>query len=232
MMKKIASLTTVFLLIFSMLLCGCDSMPNRIGSNDSPSDSNSPADSPSNSPDSAPSSTDPYAYLDEGDYEEGDQYGYMGDVLNTYWFNFAVEEAYTCSSYGSYTAPEGKQLLVVAIAIKSTSRNDQPMYDTDFEIDWDDDDSVDETYAYPITTSEYAWDVQVKVDSQLSDEQLLPEYELKSKAIVTGELVYEVPELTAAGEPIRDFYFSFLEMFENEEQDGDLYVIYFEADEK
>lgn len=231
MMKKIASLTVAGALALSFLLCaGCDSLPGS-GSLPSPDPSPSGSVEPSNSPTPsvAPSSVPSVSggdrdYLSDAEYEEGGDTGYEGEVLATYWFNFCVEECYFADSYGGYSpADDGMQLLVVELAIKSTSRNEQPMFDTDFEIAWDDDEA-EYDYTYPLTIDEGHGFRQPHIDSMLSDDQLPNEYPLEAGAVVAGHLIYEVPINTTAGDPIDFFYFSFLESFNNGE-DGDIYVI-------
>lgn len=210
-MKKIISLSMAALLAIS-LLSGCDELPGSSNGNGG----SQPSNSVFTPPDDGSFSVD----LSVGEYEEGGDYGYLGDVMNTYFMNFAIDQTYTCASYGSYTAPEGKQLLVVRLGVKNTMLSSLPMYDIDFQVQWNDD--SDDAYAWPITTDE-PWTNQVQVDSQLSDEQLPPSYELPVNGSQSGELVFEVPA------DIKDFSVSFQEIFEDDTT-GDVYFVYFTAE--
>lgn len=130
-MKKLISLTLAATLAATLLLSGCDELPSASGnSGDTPSTpvtSGEPSAPVDSGEPSAPAETVSGADLDEGEYVEGGDYGYIGDVMHTYWFNFAINSAYTCASYGSYTAPADKQLLVVNLSMKNTSLSSVPM---------------------------------------------------------------------------------------------------------
>lgn len=215
-MKKLVSLTLAVTLAAALLLSGCDELPSTSGSDDTPSTPVSSGEP------STPSETVSGADLDEGEYEEGGDYGYLGDVMHTYWFNFAVNSAYTCSSYGSYTAPEGKQLLVVNLSLKNTSLSSVPMSDVDFQAQWGDD--ADDAFAYAITTDEPVTN-QVQVPEALSDEQLPSMYDLAINEERSGVLVFEVPA------DYQDFSISFQEIFEDSTY-GDVYFVFFTAEEQ
>lgn len=217
-MKKHFSLALVSSLAVMLLLTSCDQLPGSSagnGNESSPPASNQPADS------SAP--VDTGVDLDEGEYAEGGDYGYIGDVMHTYWFNFAVTSGYTCPSYGSYTATEGNQLLVVSLSMKNTSVSSVPMSDIDFQAQWGESDDED-AYAYAITTDEPVTH-QVQVAEQLSDEQLPNMYDLAVNEERSGVLVFEVPT------GYKDFSISFQEMFDDNTY-GDVYFIYFTAEEQ
>ena len=86
------------------------------------------------------------------------------------------------------------------------------MFDTDFQLQWGDD--ADDAYAFPVATSE-----------KILDDQLPEEYELKVKESTTGVLIFEAPEGN------EDFSLSFLEYYEDNSE-GNLFFVYFTADEK
>ena len=109
-----------------------------------------------------------------------------------------VDSAYTCNDYEGYTPSEGNKLLVAEITVKNTDRSTVTMYDTDFQIQWGDDDN-DDAYAAPITY----------YGNTVSDEQLPEEYDLGVNEEKTGLLVYEVPEDS------KDYSISYLEQFSN-----------------
>lgn len=220
-MKKIASLLAA-LLALSLMLTGCDEMP---GSNASTSPSNNPDNSTSQPPANSPGAADP---LKEDGYVEGDdEEGRLGDVLHTRWFNFRVDEGYTTSTYADYTAPEGKQLLVIHVTMYNPTTYSQPMSDVEFQAQWNDD--ADDAFAWPVTTDEPVNEQQVQVDHQLSDVQLPVEYELPIDGTVEGDLIYVVPAELPDGSANKDFSISFVEYFSDGDT-GDFYAVYFTAD--
>lgn len=149
---------------------------------------------------------DDSAGQEEG-YVPGGGLGYLGDVMHTYWFDFTVEDAYACQSYGGYTAAADKQLVVVTMTVKSTFLQSVPMGQLDFQIQWGGE--GEEDFAWPLAAQE--------------EEQLPDEYSLGINEERSGVLVYEVP----AGAV--DFSVSFAEYFEDETE-GDVYFVYFTAD--
>lgn len=164
--------------------------------------------------------------LDSGSYQAGGASGGQGDVMNTYWFNFAVDDAYTCASYGDYTPAAGKQMLVVHIMMKNTYSDTLPMFNTDFPIRWED--SASDAYAWPISTNEgeQLWKNEIHIDSLLSIDQLPAEYELESGSTADGVLIYEVPIKLPDGTSNSNFHLSFTEYFSNDKE-GDTYVVSF-----
>lgn len=167
--------------------------------------------------------------LSQGEYREGGEDGGIGDVLHTYWFNYAIEEAYTCKTYGDYTAPSDCLLLVVRMGIKNTSGSRLPMSDIDFWVWWNDD--AEDAYALPLTTSEDADDDQVYVDHVLSDDMFPATYELGIRETRVGDLIFQVPDKDMDGRDNLDFMFLFLEVFDTEET-GDSYYIDFTAQQR
>lgn len=205
-MKKPVSLVLTCALSFCLLLTGCDDLPGQGGK-----------------------TKDFSVDLSQGEYVEGEnEYGYLGDVLHTYWFNYAIDEAYTCTSYGDYTAPKGSLLLVLHMGIKNTSPKSLPMYDTDFYLWWDD---ADDAYAWPLTTSEEAEDDQVRIDKLLSDTMIPSSYEIPINGTRVGDLIFQVPEKDADGRDNKDFTLAFLEFFDTEEE-GDFYAVDFTAEQR
>ena len=163
-----------------------------------------------------------------GSYEEGGASGHQGDVLSTYWFNFAVDGAYTCPSYGGYTPADGNQLLVVHLLMKNTFSRNVTMFNTDFQLQWNDDDS--EAYAWPLSTAEGDDLIkhEIHIDNLLSDDQLPSEYEFPVNSTMDGLLIYEVPVKLPDGSDNRDFSLSFQEYFSTGDE-GDVYFIHFTA---
>lgn len=150
--------------------------------------------------------------------EDGYGEGRMGDTMHTYFFDYTVNSAYLCGEFEGYAPVQPDyQLLVAEVTVKNTGRESIPMYDTDFQVQWSD--TSEDAYDYPITL--YA--------DAVSDAQLPAEYELAVNEERTGLLVYEVPN----GE--KDFSISYLELFDDgteEGEEGDLFYVYFTAEEQ
>lgn len=142
----------------------------------------------------------------EGDYKEGR----MGDTMRTYFFDYTVNSAYVCEEFEGYQPAEGNDLLVADVTVKNTFNESIPMFDSDFQVQWNSD--AEEDYDVPI--SYYG--------NEVSDEQLPESYELAINEEKTGLLVFEVPE----GE--KDFSISYLELFDDDSE-GDVYFVYFSA---
>ena len=182
-----------------------------------------PAPTPSAQPTpSAPSTVD----LDSGSYREGGASGGQGDVMSSYWFNFAVDDAYTCASYGGYKPAAGNQLVVVHILMKNTFSKAINMFHTDFKLRWGD--TASSAYAWPLSTRESGelWENEIHIDHLLSDDQLPAKYELEVDGRKDGLLIYEVPAKLPDGTDNRSFSLSFKEAFSSDKQ-GDTYTIDF-----
>lgn len=145
--------------------------------------------------------------------EDGYGEGRFGDVMKTYFFSYRVNSAYLCDEYNGYLPADGKRLLVADVTVKNTYNESIEMYDTDFQVQWNTDGEDD--YDVPVTY--YA--------DPVSDEQLPAAYALSINEERTGLLVFEVPE------GYKDFSISYLEMFDDDSE-GDLFFVYFTADEK
>lgn len=141
----------------------------------------------------------------DGGYSEGR----LGDVMRTYFFAFTVNSVYTCDSIGDFAPEEGKQVLVAEVSVKNTFTESLPMFDTDFQIQWNDKEDPDNAYASPISAN-------------FSDELLPETYELAVDEQVTGLLAFEVP----ADE--KDYSLVYLEEFDDDTT-GDFYAVYFTA---
>lgn len=150
--------------------------------------------------------------------KSGSKEGYIGDTMSTYWFDFTIEDAYSCAEYDGYTAREGYQLVVAEMTLKNTFGQSVDMWDTDFMILWDD---PDEDNRVDFTVPVY------------SEEQFPEEYSLGINKSRSGLLIYEVPE------EFRDFAIVFQEVYEDEKDptnedgiDGDAFFVSFTAEEK
>lgn len=150
-----------------------------------------------------------------GTYVGGGDLGGLGDVMNTYWFNFVVDNAYFCSELGEYVPNPGYQFLAVHLTMKNTlsSGSSVPMFDTDFMLMWDDPGS-EEDYAFPVRTQ--------LVSGQLPEEYSIPGYGTKD-----GWLFFTVPTYLSDGTANVSFTLCFEEVFEDTSVQGDYYFVDF-----
>ena len=163
--------------------------------------------------------------------EDGYAEGSIGDTMHTYFFDFTVTSAYTGTTFDGLIPAEGYKFLAVEVTIKNATGVVQPMSLLDFQIQWDaaEDEDPDEAYDYPLadaTTDENGDTEWVS----LSDRQLPAEWELGVDEERTGILLYAVPEASS------EYSIAFMEIFEPEggtddEEYGDVFFVYFSADE-
>lgn len=152
--------------------------------------------------------------------KDGSAEGEMGDTLRTYFFDFTVDSAYTCSKYEGYVPTPGYDLLVTEVTVKSTSPETITMFDWDFMVLFPDMNQEEDVYDYPITSYE---DVEIP-ESAL--QTLLPtEYDLEKGKSRTGLLLFEVP----AGDT--EFTISYVESFDDDTT-GDFFYVNVNADRK
>lgn len=145
------------------------------------------------------------AHSNDSGYTEGR----IGEVMRTYFFAFTVNSVYTCDSFGDFVPEEGKQVLVAEVSVKNSFTESLPMFDTDFQIQWNDKKDPDNAYADPISAN-------------FSDELLPEEYELAVDEQVTGLLAFEVPA------DVKDYSLVYLEEFDDDTT-GDFFAVYFTA---
>lgn len=162
---------------------------------------------------------EPAAEEDVGYPVDGYAEGRIGDTMHTYFFDYTVNDAYTCASYEGTTPASGNIFLVVDITVKNTSTQSYNMFDTDFQAQWGTD--GEEDYRVPITTDPETYE---ELDP-LSEEQLPGTYPLAVDEEVRGLLVYEVPE------GYQDFSISYMEYFDDEST-GDTFFVFFTAKEQ
>lgn len=160
------------------------------------------------SPDSGSAST---GYAQDG-YAEGK----IGDTMHTYFFDYTVNSAYTCSQYETYTPSEGNELLVADVTIKNTFNDKVVMFDSDFQAQWGDD--SDEAFVAPVT---YYLD-----ETETVGPDVLPyEYTLQKDESRTGLLVFEVPQGKS------EYSISYVEYFDDDTE-GDTFFVFFNAEKK
>lgn len=204
-MKRTRTLCAALALTAAAALTAC-SMPGGSGSApDSSAPDSSAADS---SAAEAPAESDPGETISS---EDGYGEGRLGDTMQTYFFDYTVNSAYTCTEFAGTTPAEGSMFLVADVTVRSIE-----MYDTDFQAQWGSD--GEEDFRVPIT-----YDTENQMDlPTLTDEQLPSTYTLAVDEERTGLLVYEVP----AG--FQDFSISYQEMFSDDSY-GDTFFVFFTA---
>ena len=82
--------------------------------------------------------------------EDGVAEGKQGDTMRTYFFDYTVNSAYTCSKYEGYIPSPGYDLLVAEVTVKNTFGESITMFDWDFLVLFDDDTQEEDVYDYPI----------------------------------------------------------------------------------
>ena len=148
--------------------------------------------------------------------EDGYGEGRIGDTMQTYFFDYTVNSAYTCTEFAGTTPAEGNVFLVADVTVHNTNSASIEMYDTDFQAQWGSE--AEEDFRVPIT-----YDTENQMDlPTLTDEQLPSTYTLAVDEERTGLLVYEVP----AG--FQDFSISYQEMFSDDSY-GDTFFVFFTA---
>ena len=216
-MKRTRTLCAALALTAAAALTAC-SMPGGSGS---VADSSAPDSSASDSsaPDSSTAAEEP-AESDPGETissEDGYGEGRIGDTMQTYFFDYTVNSAYTCTEFAGTTPAEGSMFLVADVTVRNTDNRSIEMYDTDFQAQWGSD--GEEDFRVPIT-----YDTENQMDlPTLTDEQLPSTYTLAVDEERTGLLVYEVP----AG--FQDFSISYQEMFSDDSY-GDTFFVFFTAE--
>ena len=142
-------------------------------------------------------------YPDIDGYAEGR----LGDSMHTYWFDYSVTGAYICAEYGGYLPKAGYEVLVVEMAVRNTFDEKIPMYDVDFQAQWND-----------VSDNAYAWPLE---DAEFLGEDVLPSYYILDKSqVVMGLLLFEVPVGYC------DFTIAYWEMFDDDTY-GDLFFLDF-----
>lgn len=183
--------------------------------------SNLPGTEPESSAAEEPAAEEPAAAEEEnvGYPVDGYAEGRLGDTMHTYFFDYTVNDAYTCTNYEGTTPASGNVFLVVDITVKNTSTQSYNMFDTDFQAQWGTDGEDD--YRVPITTDPETYEEL----EPLSEAQLPGTYPLTVDEEVQGLLVYEVPE------GYQDFSISYMEYFDDDST-GDTFFVFFTAKEQ
>lgn len=138
-----------------------------------------------------------------GEYTEGK----IGDAMHTAFFDYTVLSAKKVSEYEGITPSEGNVLVVCEIAIKNTFGAEIPMFNSDFQMQWDDD--AEDAYAYPLEDV----DVTDYIPSQF------PMAKDESRTVVA---IYDVPDSA-------EYSISYLEYYEDDFE-GNVFFVYFTPD--
>ena len=141
----------------------------------------------------------------------GVKYGGIGDTMSTEWFDFVVEDAYSCGRYHSYAPSAGDKLVIVTMSLKNNCGQPVDMWGEDFVILWGGDDG--------------AAGVDIPLPAGLSDDQFPDEYVLDASASRTGVMVFEVPR------EFRDFGVRFMEIFDDGGE-GNTFFVDFTAEDR
>lgn len=131
----------------------------------------------------------------------------VGDKVETYWFQFTVDQVKTTDRWMDYQPQEGSRLAVCYLTLESTFSEAVPMNWADFVLVWG---GGEADGSYPI---EYQ-----------GQEQLPDEYSLIKGEERTGCLVFEVPQGVTRAR------LAFQELFNEGESDsvyteGDTYTV-------
>ena len=127
----------------------------------------------------------------------------VGERVDTYWFQFTVDQVKTTDRWMDYQPREGDRLAVCSLTLDSTFSEAVPMNWADFVLIWGDGEADG---SYPI---EYQ-----------GQEQLPDEYDLVKGEERTGCLVFEVPQDVTRAQ------LAFQELF----NEGDSDSVYTEGD--
>lgn len=161
---------------------------------------------------------------DRPGYPNKDGYaeGRIGDTMHTYFFDYTINSAYLCDNYEGYSptfSSNADALIVAEVTVKNTHNKSIEMYDSDFQIQWDEENA----FEYPITLnfkSEYFKNGEAIAKNMLPDI-----YELAVNESRTGVIVFEVP----SGQ--NDFSISYKEYFDNDTT-GDTFAVFFSVEKK
>lgn len=212
MKKRIAMLLALLMLLSSLTACG--SLPSHVGDVLGSSGTDQ-----ANGEGSREDGGEGYAV-------DGYAEGFLGETMHTYWFDFTIDSAYTCTEFDGLTPDEGYKFLVAEITLHNTTRSTQPMYFWDFQLQWDAQPGEDEDQAFGYPLYEEIQNEDGESDFiSVSDLQLPTFYDLGINETRTGTLLYMVPE------GAKDYSISFQEIFEDDTE-GDLFFIWFNAEEK
>ena len=219
-MRKVSALSLIAALLLALSACSAGQLPTL--------DFNPPAPSSESGVQPDGGETGETPRMEDGDPapvvtadEEGYALGYMGDTLRTNFFDMRLDSAYTCREFDGVTPEEGDKLLVAQITLYNYTDVTQPMFHTDFEIWWDEQEgeSYEDAWAFPMYREENG------EYYNLSDEQLPVEWEFSIHDTRTGTLLYSVPEGSST------YSVAFMEYYEDGTT-GSLYEVRFSAPEQ
>lgn len=199
-MRKFGMILATMLMVVSLAACS-KSLSGITGS----SSSSGYASSNSGSSSSSVNTGNMQSKNPSTGYIEGD----LGDKMSTAWFDFTVESATLCAMYDGYSSNPGYQFLVMDVSLKNTFNEAVPMYDSDFDVEWDDPDS----FELPL------W-MTVNGEELTEEEYMLPYH---GSADIT--MIFEVPE------GVEDFIVYFDEYYEDDTA-GEVFAVYFTPEQE
>ena len=126
-----------------------------------------------------------------------------GETVETYWFDFTVEELRQADSWQGRRAEEGFRLVVCTLTIRSTFDSQIPMGRGDFALLWENGEDPGETgEEAPWAGMEGVYPLPAYGGGQFPDE-----YDLAPEEERTGRLVFQVPdEVTRAALMFEEYY--------------------------
>lgn len=148
--------------------------------------------------------------------QDGYAEGNMGDTMRNIFFDYSVNNAYVCDSYGDYIPQNGYELLVADVTVKNTFGESFTMFDSDFQVQWSS--GAEDAFDYPVT-------FYLEDGNGLGDKVLPTQYDMAKDEERTGLLIFEVP----ADE--KEFSISYMEYFDDDTT-GDTFFVFFTAEKK
>lgn len=112
--------------------------------------------------------------------------GQEGQKIETYFYYFTVNSSKVTSDYGTYSAKEGNQLVVVNMTLEDILEEPIQMSDLEFQIQWGEE---EDGFALSVL-----YDEEGNPLDTLNSSQFPTRFALENGEPYTGEIVFEVPE--------------------------------------
>lgn len=112
--------------------------------------------------------------------------GQEGQKIETYFYYFTVNSSKVTYDYGTYSAKEGNQLVVVNMTLEDILEEPIQMSDLEFQIQWGEE---EDGFALSVL-----YDEEGNPLDTLSSSQFPTRFALENGEPYTGEIVFEVPE--------------------------------------
>ncbi len=112
--------------------------------------------------------------------------GQEGQKIETYFYYFTVNSSKVTYDYGTYSAKEGNQLVVVNMTLEDILEEPIQMSDLEFQIQWGEE---EDGFALSVL-----YDEEGNPLDTLSSSQFPTRFALENGEPYTGEIVFEIPE--------------------------------------